>query len=196
MDKRALDKRLSEFIELLMREKELYESLLQAVRGKLSGMRSGQIDLLNSWVAREEFLVSRIKDLDSLIFEYIKEISSIVGKDKFSVMRDVAVNPPLQVGSDKVSSERKMPNLRIRELAEDIDEPYRSRILTLSEAIRCLAEEIKTVNEIVGEISYYMVDMFYQIRKELAGKVIDPGIYRSDGKRADPDAIKVLDAVG
>ncbi len=164
---RVTEKKFEEFVALLVQQKEFYEALLQTEQGKLKAMREGNLDLLESWTAREAFLVERIKFLDNFIHQCLQQFGG--------------------------SAENK---IRIKDLAESLPEPIRSRVLTLSETIRKLAEEVKSVNQIVGEVSNYMLDMFYEIRRNLADMYVDPGIYNSDGRRFEPISSSVLDAVG
>lgn len=149
--------------------RELHEQLLLAVRSKQQSMRRGQTSALESWSAREKFLLDRISEAEQNRREQVRKVSEQLNiNDTPTVSR----------------------------LAAAFDEPERSQLLVAAGAIRDLAEAIVQVNRVNDAVTREVLECFAQVRRQFAASQCDIGLYDLKGQRQLSGHVSILDAVG
>ncbi len=156
-------------VEELQELRDLHEQLLLAVRNKQKCMRGGDVDALESWSARERFLIERIKESDEHRRGIVDELAE-------------------QLDMDQPTT--------VTELAGRVEEPDRSRLLAMSGVIRGLAEQIHRVNQINDAVTREILQCFTKMRHKFTASQCDIGLYDTRGQRQFTAAVSVLDAVG
>ncbi|NLX04090.1 MAG: flagellar protein FlgN [Phycisphaerae bacterium] len=160
---------LETLVSTLQELRELHEQLLLAARNKQKYMRSGEIDSLESWSAREQFLIERIGETDARRRETAEALAEGLGKDE---------------------------PVTLRTLAESLAEPDRSRLLALAGAIRSLADQVYQVNRINDAVTREILQCFAQMQRNVAAAQGDIGLYDGRGQRRVTPTLNILDAVG
>jgi flagellar biosynthesis/type III secretory pathway chaperone len=162
-------KDMETMIDQLVELRELHDQLLLAVRSKQKNMRLGDMDGLQSWSAREKFLIDRITETDQ--------------------QRRVLV--------DRLAQEMNLGEaLTLTQLSEHLGEPHRSKLLALAGSIRHLAEQIHQVNQVNDAVTRGILDCFAQMHRRFAIEQCDIGLYDPKGQRKLVDRVSTLDAVG
>jgi len=156
-------------IEQLLELRDLHEQLLHVVRNKQRCMRSGDMDRVQSWSARETFLVESIRAGDAGRRETIATLA-----EPLDVDRPVTVS----------------------RLAERVHEPHRSKLLALAGATRNLAEQIYQVNQVNDAVTREILHCFAHMQREFAASQSDIGLYDPNGQRCLTPNVSILDAVG
>jgi len=156
-------------VDQLLEIRELHEQLLLAVRNKQKHMRAGDMDGLQSWSAREKFLIDCVSTADQRRREITDQLSE-------------------QFGMEAPAT--------VTQLADRLVEPHRSRLLALSGAIRSLAEQIYQVNQINDAVTREILECFAQMHRQFASAQADLGLYDPNGQRQLATRVSILDAVG
>lgn len=159
----------SELVNQLIEIRDLHEQLLLAVRNKQTYMRSGNMNELESWSAREKFLIDCIAQGD----QRRREISDQLAKH-------MKIETPATVS----------------QLAASLIEPHRSRLLALGGAIRGLAEQVYQVNQVNDAVTREILECFAQMHRQFAASQCDLGLYDPNGRKRVSTAVNMLDAVG
>lgn len=160
---------VSLMIDQLADLRRLYEQLLMAVRKKQTCMRSGDMAGLESWSAREKFLIERVTSGD----EHRRQLAQSVA-DELDVDRE----------------------LTLTQLSAHVDEPERSKLLALAGAIRNVAEQVYQVNQVNDAVTRDILDCFAQMHRQFAQTQSDIGLYDPKGERKLVRQVSMLDAVG
>ena len=165
------DKRpeIDALVEQLQELRELHDQLLLAARGKQSAMRCGDVDALQSWSAREKFLIDRITGAESARRATVEALAQALGRE----------GP-----------------VTVTVLAAQLGEPDRSRVLALAAAIRALAEQIHQINQINDAVSREILECFAQMHRRYAVARCDIGLYDTNGRKQLVTGAALLDAVG
>ena len=160
-------------IELLVEQlhelRDVHEQLLLAARSKQSAMRAGDVDALQSWSAREQFLVDRIAAAE-------QQRRAIVD----ALAQTLHLEGPVTLTL----------------LAGKLEEPDRSRLLALAGAIRSLAEQIRQTNQINDAVTREILQCFAQMQQQYAVARCDIGLYDTSGHKQLVTGVPILDAVG
>lgn len=156
-------------VEPLLELRDLHEQLVQAATRKQRGMRSGDMDGVESWSARETFLVERIKTTDEQRREATEDLA-----------RELGMTEPATVS----------------QLAGRLAEPHRSRLLALAGAIRASAEQVYQINQINDAVTREILQCFAQMQRQYTQTQCDIGLYDPNGQRRLVDGVSILDAVG
>jgi flagellar biosynthesis/type III secretory pathway chaperone len=156
-------------VEQLLDLRDHYEQLLHAVRCKQRCMRAGDMDELQSWSAREKFLIDCIAEMDA-------QRRDIVG----ALAGEMAIEGGVSVGR----------------IASRCDEPQRSRLLALAGAIRSMAEQVHQVNQINDAVTREILECFAQMQRQFTTARCDIGLYDTHGQRQLLSNVSILDAVG
>jgi flagellar biosynthesis/type III secretory pathway chaperone len=147
----------------------MHEQLLLAVRGKQRAMRAGDMGGLDSWSARERFLLERIEAADQVRRDAAKPIGKALGLD------------------DAVT---------LTELATRLEEPHRSKLLALAGAIRSTAEQVYQINQVNDAVTREILSCFAQMQRQVTAAHCDLGLYDPNGRKQMGSAVNILDAVG
>jgi hypothetical protein len=147
----------------------LHEQLLIAVKNKQKNMRAGNMSELESWSAREQFLIDRIKESDVIRQEECGKLSSVL---------ELSEQPTITLLADKVG------------------EPDRSRLLAMAGGIRNLADQIYQVNQVNDAVTREILNCFAQIQRQISTTHCDLGLYDPSGRKQMGSPIRILDAVG
>lgn len=156
-------------VEQLQVLRERHEQLLVAVRGKQRAMRAGDMGQLESWSARERFLIERIEAAD---------------RDR----RDVARPLGEALGLGEAAT--------LTELANRLEEPHRSRLVALAGAIRSTAEQVYQINQVNDAVTREILSCFAQMQRQIAAAHCDLGLYDPNGHKQLGSTVNILDAVG
>ncbi len=156
-------------IESLIEMKRLQEQLSDALTGKQKAMRSGDMDSLESWSAREKFLIDKVSDVERVS----RRLASELGKKQ------------------GLSAE-----IGLTQLAERFSEPNRSRLLALVGAIRTIAERVRQMNRINDEVTREILCCFADIQRQMSAVHCDTGLYDTTGRKKVGIPHGFLDAVG
>jgi len=162
-------KHIDSLVERLGDLRDLHEQLLLTVRGKQKAMRSGDMNSLASWSAREQFLIERIE---------------IVDKERKSETDELS----RQLGHQETVS--------LTVLADQLSEPERSRILALIGAIRATAEQIYQINQVNDAVTREILNCFAQMQRQITAAHCDIGLYDPNGNKQLTRHLNILDAVG
>jgi hypothetical protein len=160
---------INDLVKSLQELRELHEQLLLAVRGKQRTMRTGEMNSLESWSARERFLIERISESDETRRASARSVADRLGL------------------GDSVT---------ITELANHLAEPDRSRLLALAGAIRSTAEGIYQINQVTDAVTREILSCFAQMQRQITAAHCDLGLYDPNGHKQLGHAINILDAVG
>jgi flagellar biosynthesis/type III secretory pathway chaperone len=164
-----MQKYIKELADRLVELRELHEQLLLASRNKQRTMRSGDLNGVESWTARENFLAQRIQEVDALRRTTNEQLGTLLGF-------------------------REPPSLHV--LAEKLDEPDRSRLLALAGAIRATAEQIHKINQVNDAVTREILNCFAQVRQKMASSHNDIELYDTRGQKKAATNFNILDAVG
>ncbi len=156
-------------IDKLIDMRRLQEQMFDALSGKHKAMRSGDIDGLESWSAREKFLVEKITESESVLRKLTSEFGKKIGVED---------------------------NVGLRRLAERISEPNRSRLLGLVGSIRMIAERVRYLNQINDEVTREILCCFSDIQRQISSAYCDTGLYDTTGQKKIAVPRGFLDAVG
>lgn len=149
--------------------RDLYDQLLQTARNKQRTMRSGDMDGMESWSAREQFLAQRIAEIEAQRKDHTQQIGRKMGFQQ----------------TPKVSV-----------LAQQMPEPYRSRLLALAGAVRSNAEKVYQVNQVNDAVTQEILGCFTQVQRKIATERCDLGLYDYHGQKRITNHVNLLDAVG
>jgi hypothetical protein len=149
--------------------RDLYDQLLQTARNKQRTMRSGDMDGMESWTAREQFLAERIAEIEVQRKEYTQQIAQKM---------DFKQTPKVSV------------------IAQQMQEPYRSRLLALAGAVRSNAEKVYQINQVNDAVTQEILGCFAQVQQKIASEHCDLGLYDFHGQKRITNHINLLDAVG
>ncbi len=162
-------KQVDILVQQLQELRELHEQLLLAVRGKQRAMRSGDMNSLASWSAREQFLIERIEGVDKNRQAQTQQLSKNLGLDQ---------------------------NLTLTALANQLEEPHRSRLLAQAGAIRSTAEQIYQINQVNDAVTREILNCFAQMQRQITAAHCDIGLYDPNGRKQLGNHLNILDAVG
>jgi hypothetical protein len=162
-------KHIDLLVEQLQELRELHEQLLLVVRGKQRAMRSGDMDGLASWSAREQFVIGRVEAVDKCRQDETQELGRILGSDAA---------------------------LTLTALANLLPEPSRSRILALAGALRSTAEQIYQINQVNDAVTREILNCFAQMQRQITAAHCDIGLYDPNGQKQMGNHLNILDAVG
>ena len=165
----TLKKLIDNLVNHLQDLRDLYDQLMQAARNKHRTMRVGDIDGMESWSAREQFLAEQISVIEALRKEHTRQIAEWMGFEK-------------------------TPKVTI--LAQKMDEPYRSRLLALAGAVRNNAKNAYQINQVNDAVTQEILSCFAQVQRRLASEHCDIGLYDYTGQKRMTNNVNLLDAVG
>jgi len=160
-------------IRVLTELKRLHEELALVVQNKLDAMRRADTQAIGSAVAREEFLIGRIRDQESL---------------RRRLLDGIARDPDRSTASAQP--------LTAAELAARLHEPYRSRLLGLAAGLRACVRQTEEANRVAAIISAEMIRHFRQIYQVMAAAGSSPGVYARNGRPQAGGGASVFEAVG
>ncbi len=166
---KEMTRQINTLVQQLQELRELHEQLLLTAHGKQRTMRTGDMSGLDSWSARERFLIDRIKQVDEIRRQDTAVMAKLLGFDE-----DVTMTV----------------------LAEHLDEPERSRLLALAGAIRSTAEHIYQVNQVNDAVTREILNCFAQMQRQITATHCDIGLYDPSGHKRMSNHINILDAVG
>jgi len=156
-------------IDNLIQLKNLQEQMVQTLTGKQRAMRTGDMDALESWSAREKFLVDKIRKSEQASRRALAELTKAMGLED---------------------------DTGITQLASKFEEPDRSRLLALVGAIRVSAERVHHMNQINDEVTRQILCCFADIQRQITAIHCDTGIYDTTGQKKIGIPRGFLDAVG
>ena len=156
-------------VEQLQEMRELHEQLLLAARNKQKSMRSGDLGALDSWAAREKFLIDRITATDAARRQTAEDLARTLGMEE---------------------------PVTLTRLADRLAEPGRSRLLALAGVVRGLAEQIYQANQVNDAVTRELLDCFAHMQRHYTAAHCDIGLYDTRGQRQLIAAVNLLDAVG
>ncbi|MFA5864404.1 MAG: flagellar protein FlgN [Phycisphaerae bacterium] len=162
-------KRVDNMAEHLRDLHGLHEQLLTVVHGKQRAMRTGDMNGLDSWSARERFLIERIEQVDQSRREEAKPLGQLLGLDE---------------------------NSTLSTLANHLEEPHRSKLLALAGAIRGTAEQVYQINQVNDAVTREVLSCFAQMQRQITSAHCDLGLYDPNGHKQMGNAVNILDAVG
>jgi len=164
-----IENRLEPLVDCLRDLRDLHEQLLLAVHGKQRAMRSGDMNSLESWSARERFLIERIESADRLRREHSESLATVLGLE---------------------------PSPTLAALADRLEEPGRSRLLALAGAIRGVADRIYQANRVNDAVTREILNCFAQMHRQITATHCDLGLYDPNGHKQMGHPLNILDAVG
>ncbi len=156
-------------IENLVELKRLQEQMSDALSGKQKAMRQGDMNSLESWSAREKFLIDKIGESETVSKKLASELARKNGLDG-------------EIG--------------LTQLANKFGEPYRSRLLALIGAIRTIAERVRQMNQVNDEVTRQILCCFADIQRQISAAHCDTGLYDTTGQKKVGIPHGFLDAVG
>jgi hypothetical protein len=156
-------------VQQLQELRELHEHLLLVVRGKQRAMRSGDMNSLASWSAREQVLIERIQIVDKNRQAETQELGKALGLGQ---------------------------TLTLTALANQFEEPERSQLLALAAAIRSTAEQIYQINQVNDAVTREILNCFAQMQRQITAAHCDIGLYDPNGRKQLGSHLNILDAVG
>ena len=164
---------VEELLEVLGEARRLHEELLAVLRRKLEAIRRAEMQAVHSCGAREALLVDRIRRNELRRRGLVERLG-----------RQLAV-----------PAGRARP-VRLTELAEQLGEPMRSRLLVMAAGLRDLLGKIGDTNRVIGMVSEAMLEHFRQVYEAMRQAVPGSGLYSPAGRDTDDVRMNVLDAVG
>ena len=167
--KNELLKQINILVDRLHELRELHEQLLASVHAKLRAMRNGDINSLNSWSARENFLIRQIEEAEKQRRGQSLVLSKALDLD------------------EKVT---------LTQMANHLDEPHRSKLLALAGAIRGVVEQIYQINHVNDAVTREILNCFAQMQRQIKSTHCDIGLYDPNGRKQMGSTINILDAVG
>lgn len=164
---------LEQLIQALKNLLGVHKQLIEAGTTKLSAMRKADYAMIESATARESFLADRLALAEHSLRCAAEELADAVWYE-----RDIRVP------------------LTLSDLAERLQEPHRSQVLSLSGKVRELAEQLQHTNTLSRQVGGVVLEQFAMIQRLMAEKSRDIGLYGSAGKPALLSAHSTLDATG
>ncbi len=156
-------------IDNLIQLRNLQEQIIQALSGKQRAMRTGDMDALESWSAREKFLIDKARNSEQASKRAAYEFARTLGFEG---------------------------EINITQLTSKLQEPNRSRLLALAGAVRSSAERVHHMNQINDEVTRQILCCFADIQRQITAMHCDTGIYDTTGQKKIGIPRGFLDAVG
>jgi hypothetical protein len=153
--------------------KKLHDELLAVIQHKLGAMRNADMETINSCLAREQFLVNRIRQQEGLRQQLVQLIGKELG---------VAAPP-----SGAISLPR---------LVERLDEPRRGQLLSLAAGLRGAMQAIDGCNKVAALVTSEMLKHFRQVCMAIAQAGHSAGTYSQAGRMNSEASVGVFEAVG
>jgi hypothetical protein len=171
--RRIIESRSGELAFLLSDLKKLHEELLAVIQHKLAAMRRADADAINSCLAREQFLVGRIRQQEGLR----QQLVQLIGKE-LGLTPEQAVRLPLKA------------------LAERLDEPRRGQLLAQAAGLRETMLGIDRSSKVAAMVTGEMLKHFRQVCLAMARAVQSTGTYSPTGRLNSEAPAGVFEAVG
>jgi len=166
---KEVSQQFDKLVDQLQEIRELHEQLLITVREKQKGMRSGDVDSMDSCAARERFLIERIKEVDETRRTDSTVLAGLLGLEQDSTLTTIA---------------------------NQLDEPQRSQLLALAGAIRKTAEQVYQINQVNDAVTREILSCFAQMQRQITATHCDLGLYDPNGQKQMSNHVNILDAVG
>ena len=173
MNDRTTGKRLSELLVVLDRLIELHSELRSLIRDKIEHMRAGNAEQLQADTVREESLVKTIDEQEGLRRQLMDAIGRGYGLDPQGV--------------------RRMP---VRELAERVDETWRSRLLDSAGRLRAVVREVSDLNRIGTLIAQQVLGHLSCAFEAMSAPEEHPGTYSPHGQVVPGQARRLFEMTG
>ncbi len=157
---------LQDLSETLSGMTVVYKDILQAALDKRKHIISGDIDKLESIIYRERNLAENILLLEKKRRYIMRLINQTIGKEH---------TPPT-----------------IRELIEQIKDPYKSKLKERYDAISDIIMKVEDVNRVNASITKYSLEFVNNFIKCICTESLNDSIYQQSGKLKDPEVKRVL----
>jgi flagellar biosynthesis/type III secretory pathway chaperone len=164
-----LKQSLDNLVEHLQNMRELYEQIEQTANNKLKMMRSGDINGMESCTAREQFLTEQVSAIETSRKKTLQQIATVLG---------LAQTP------------------KITALAQEVEEPYQSRLMVLVQEVRQIAEKVRKINQVNAAVTHEVINCFAQVQKKIKAQYCNIGLYDYTGHMRMTKNVNLLDAVG
>lgn len=159
---------VEELIEIIAREIEAFNGLLQTLHDKQRAIVEGEIERLNATVEDESRIASETRTLEA---ERVER-------------------------SRKLAEHLEMENLnpKLSELIDKVEKRYAQRLREQRDLLRSLVERIQTMNKNNQFLLNHSLNFIEKSMELLLTSNAPLNLYKKDGKvNSGPGAIKVLD---
>jgi hypothetical protein len=167
-----VEQRVGQLTQVLGEMKRLHDELAVVVRNKLAAMRAADADRLRSATSREEFLTGRLREQDGLRKQLLELIGATFGIDPKAARQ-----------------------MCVRDLADRVAEPMRSRLLGLAAALRERVTETAEVNRVAAVVTHEMLKHFRSVYETMARATASAGVYSRTGQTERCTEMNVFNAV-
>ncbi len=171
--RRVIESRSAELVVLMGELKRLHDDLLSVIQQKLNAIRRADTEGISSCLARERFLVDRIRQQEGLRQQLVQIISKEMGSG--------ATQPGAMSLSD---------------LALQLAEPRRGQLLALRAGLRETLLEIDRRNKVAVLVTAEMLKHFRQVCAAMAKVGRSGGTYSPAGQLDSGQLPSVFEAVG
>ncbi len=157
---------LQNLVDALSKMTSVYKDILQTAEDKRKHIISGDIDKLESVIYQERNLSENILLLEQKRRYIMQSISRAIGK------RDTI--------------------LTLRELIDQIRDPYKRKLKKQHDAISSVITKVKNVNEINTLLTKYSLEFVNNFIKAICSESLNDSVYQQSGNLRDPELKRLL----
>ncbi len=157
---------LQNLVDALSKMTSVYKDILQTAEDKRKHIISGDIDKLESVIYQERNLSENILLLEQKRRYIMQSISRAIGK------RDTI--------------------LTLRELIDQIRDPYKRKLKKQHDAISGVITKVKNVNEINTLLTKYSLEFVNNFIKAICSESLNDSVYQQSGNLRDPELKRLL----
>lgn len=166
-------KGIDSLLVLMKRLEDLHEQLHEALQRKLDAMRRASIDELGICIGEEQGLVTRIGEQEGLRRQLMEQIGRGYGMSS--------------------AIARSLP---VRELAQRVPEPTRTKLLAVGGGLKSAVERVKKVNNLVNRVSTDVLRHMEAVFSSVGAANSPSSSYTDRGQNAPPHALELFEAIG
>lgn len=150
-----------------------YAELVACAREKIEAMRRADSEAMTAITGRELLLAQRIAQREGLRRQITRKLAECCGFER-----------------------TRADALRIADLADRIEEPYRNGLLAAGAALRQNVEELQRLQQVSALITHEMLKHFGEVVLVMRGAGLATEHYTRGGRRAEQPSASVFEAVG
>lgn len=167
------DNLVRDLIRLMSDLMGLHSEMVMHMRSKLEAIRTADSDRIQSITARELLLASRVREREGLRRQIAERIAEGLGIDRM-----------------------RGRSMRLTELAELLPEPRRSQLLVSAAGLREKLEELERLQQTTAMVTEQMLQHLGEVLRVMTAGTGPSDVYSRSGRRSEPSAASVFEAVG